>query len=198
MKQEDCSDFAMALSAIAEVHNRTLTENAISIYFKLLEEFSLDEVNKAMIAHERDPENGRFFPLPAHLISHLIQKIDRPSADEMWAVIPMTEEMSVVWTREAQDAFFNAALPLIESEDKIAARMAFRASYDRLCKQNEKEKPEWIYSAGWNKDGREKVLIDAVRQKRLPINEAMRHLEFLPDERKDQLLVEFKPTKMIE
>lgn len=191
MNSADEAKFAKALHELAGVHGRQLTAGGLSIYFRVLEKYTWEEVSAAMSVHERDPQEGRFFPLPAHIIGNIRSKNKRPGADEMWAICPISEQDSVFWTMEAKAAFFQAALPLVESGDKIAARMAFKSAYDRLCDEADRhdEPVRWEFSPGFNRDGREKVLRQAINaglltngeaQKLLPNFESPRGEEALP------------------
>jgi hypothetical protein len=178
MNKSDEKQFAAALNGLANLHGRQLTADSMAIYFRALEKYTWAEVSAAMAAHERDPQEGRFFPLPAHIIGHLRARNKRPSADEMWAIVPLREQDSAFWTQEAKDAFFQAALPLLAVGDKIAARMAFKAAYDRLCEDSDdNEWPiVWEFSPGWDETDRERVLRQALDRGLIEPAEVMRLL----------------------
>jgi hypothetical protein len=50
---------------------RRLGKMALQITFGALEEYSIDQLSQAATAHIKDPENGRFMPIVAHLTKHL-------------------------------------------------------------------------------------------------------------------------------
>jgi len=56
----------------------------------------------------------------------------RPSADEAWAIaVQVSDEgATVVWTDEISTAWMDAK-PIIDTGDNVAARMAFKSSYNR-------------------------------------------------------------------
>lgn len=166
MNSEEQEKFALALQQLGDIHNRKIGPEAMAIYFRVMEPYSWEQISNAMAQHAADPEQGMFFPLPAHLIGKLKKKINRPSADEMWALMPLSESDSAYWNQEAKQAFFRAAQPLIERNDMIGARMAFKGAYARLCEESDaSQAPQvWEFSAGWSSDDREKVLKAALER----------------------------------
>ncbi len=50
---------------------KRLGKMALQLTFAALEEYSIDQLSQAATAHVKDPENGRFMPVVAHLIKHL-------------------------------------------------------------------------------------------------------------------------------
>jgi len=181
MDLSEQKQFGEMLRAIAEIHGRQLSGPAIAIYLRTLEGYSLQNIKAAISAHERDPEEGRFFPTPAHLMKYLKPADGRPGADEMWAIMPKSESDSVVWTQEAANAYFQAALPLIEDGDMTGARMAFRDAYNRQCEESRRlGRPiSWNFSEGDDKQHREIVMADAVRLGRIPLDRALQCLPCL-------------------
>jgi len=109
-------------------------------------------------------------------ISDIIQRIDdgRVGVEEAWAMMPITEDQSVVWTEEMSAAFF-VALPIIEQGDMIAARMAFKEVYLReVQRAKTDQKPvKWSVSLGHAESGRESVLLEAVQKKRISYDDAL-------------------------
>lgn len=73
------------------------------------------------------------------------------SANEAWSrALPAADEnKTVVWTAEARKAWF-VALPMIEARDKVGARMAFIAAYEREVAnaKNTGAKPQHEVSPG--------------------------------------------------
>lgn len=87
------------------------------------------------------------------------------TANEAWSMaLPAVDERNtVVWTQEASRAW-SVALPLLEVGDKVGARMAFIAAYDRhvSAARSEGKQPSQEISAGWDPHGR-KLAIDQAR-----------------------------------
>ncbi len=178
MNELDCGEFAKAIKALAKLHNRDFDPDSMAIYFRALEPYTWAEVSAAMAAHERDPQEGRFFPMPAHIIGHIRSKNKRMGADEAWSLIPLTEQESAYWTQEARQAFFQAALPLLEDGDKISARMAFKSAYERICRESDETNApiRWEFSEGFDISGREQCLRRAIDRGLLEYKQACKLL----------------------
>lgn len=86
------------------------------------------------------------------------------SANEAWSLaLPAADERNtVVWTSEASKAW-SVALPLLEAGDKVGARMAFIAAYERHVStaKSEGRQPVHEVSAGWDAAGRELAIQQA-------------------------------------
>lgn len=95
------------------------------------------------------------------------------SGNEAWALALRStdEQETVVWTPEIASAFA-AAKPVLSGErpDKIGARMAFLAAYERelAAAKDEGRQPEWLVSLGHDPQRREIVLTDAMSAGKLP------------------------------
>lgn len=80
------------------------------------------------------------------------------TANEAWSLaLPAADERNtVVWTSEASKAW-SVALPLLEVGDKVGARMAFIAAYERHVStaKSEGKQPVHEVSAGWDAAGRD-------------------------------------------
>lgn len=107
-------------------------------------------------------------------VADVIERIQiadgRPKSDEAWAnaLAALDESETVVWTKEAAQAF-EVARPLLEINDKTGARMAFRDAYERLCElaRSSCEPAQWSASLGWDAERRRLVLEAAVIAGRL-------------------------------
>lgn len=86
------------------------------------------------------------------------------TANEAWSLaLPAADERNtVVWTSEASKAW-SVALPLLEVGDKVGARMAFIAAYERHVStaKSEGKQPVHEVSAGWDAPGRELAIQQA-------------------------------------
>lgn len=86
------------------------------------------------------------------------------TANEAWSLaLPAADERNtVVWTSEASKAW-SVALPLLEAGDKVGARMAFIAAYERHVStaKSEGKQPVHEVSAGWDAAGRELAIQQA-------------------------------------
>ena len=86
------------------------------------------------------------------------------TANEAWSLaLPAADERNtVVWTNEASKAW-SVALPLLEVGDKVGARMAFIAAYERHVStaKSEGKQPVHEVSAGWDAAGRDLAIQQA-------------------------------------
>lgn len=122
----------------------------------------------------------------ADILERMESMDGRPSADEAWmiALIAEDEFASVIWTEETQQAFA-IARPALAINDKIGARMAFKAAYDRLVQANRdgNEPVRWSASLGYDVDLRRQALENAVQAGKLPESVALGLLPPPADER---------------
>lgn len=173
MQPDDFVNFSRVLDAAYSLHSKALSADARALFFAALGKFSLADVRKAFSAHISDPQRGQYPPKPADLIAHLAgdaTKDGRPDANEAWAIALRSrdERDTVVWTQECAQAFTIASAVLDEG-DEVGARMAFKASYERLIEaaRAQGSKAQWVKSLGHDPYLREQVLTDAVRAGRL-------------------------------
>lgn len=93
------------------------------------------------------------------------------SANEAWSrALPAADESkTVVWTDEARKAWF-VALPMIEARDKVGARMAFIAAYEREVAnaKNSGKAPQYEVSPGEDELLREATIRQAQSEGLLP------------------------------
>ena len=80
-------------------------------------------------------------------VQDVVSRLDdgRPGAEEAWSMIPKNESESTVWTAEMSQAF-GVCLGLLDSGDKVAARMSFKETYQRRVSQAREngKKVEWF------------------------------------------------------
>ena len=92
---------------------------------------------------------------------------ERPGPDEAWASLTKTVAESVCWTAEQAEAC--ALVSHLLDIDPVAARMAFREAYNRLCQAalDRGDPVVWSLSVGTSKSHRAFVIQEAIRKKRL-------------------------------
>lgn len=111
-----------------------------AMFFRALSDLTIAQVRAGFDAHVRDPQRGRFAPLPADVIAQVEgRKTDdrRPGPEEAWAIASQAidEDKTLVWTDEIAQAW-GIALPLHQRGDEIGARMAFKEAYQRLVSES--------------------------------------------------------------
>lgn len=177
MFKHDFDPFAQMLDDVAALRQLpVLSPSAKALFFRSVVQYPVEQVLKAIEAHLIDPAEGKFKTMiqPAHIVAQIeaaSAKDGRPDADEAWstAFLAQDEAETVVWTAETAQAM-RAALPLLASGDKVGARMAFKAAYDRLlAKARAEHRPvQWLPSLGHDPLRREQALSTAARAGQLP------------------------------
>lgn len=152
----------------AEACGTNLTDGAAALIASELATYDQAQVAGALRKCMRELK-GRL------TLAVILEKLDdgRPGPEEAWAMIPLDEAASVVWTEEMAEAF-GIVGPLLADGDRIAARMAFREAYTRLLSvSRDARKPvRWTPSLGHDPRGRDAVVQDAVRLGRLSARQA--------------------------
>jgi hypothetical protein len=152
-----------AIAVTAELTGTVMSEAAAKVMAGDLARYPEAQVLEALTRCRRELK-GRL------TIADVLTRIDdgRPGVEEAWAMCPKSEAESAVWTDEMAQAF-GVALALIDN-DPIAARMAFKERYTALVKRaRDKSVPiRWSATLGHSPDGRETVLLEALRAGRLP------------------------------
>lgn len=173
-----------AIAVTAELCGRAFTPAGARVFAQDLDGFP-DAAVLAALARCRKEVRGML------TVQDVISRIDdsRPGVEEAWAMIPRDEESSVVWTDEMAQAY-GAASPLLAEGDKIGARMAFKEAYARLvaAARDKRVPANWTPSLGGDVSGRQMALIDAVRHKRMKLEQAMTLLASYPDVQQGMLI----------
>ena len=168
MTLEEKEHVLRTLVATAEVMGGEMKPTTALVMAQDLDEYPFHEVMTAL-NRVRKEATGKL-TLKA-IIDMLSPGRDWLSANEAWSLaLPAADERNtVVWTGEARDAF-NIALPLLEEGDKIGARMAFIAAYERSVSIAKAAggAPNVEVSEGWDKQLRAVAVDQAVNRGLLP------------------------------
>lgn len=188
MRNDEKAEFTKLLAASMAIYERQITSGFVDIFFSALGQYPLAVVREALNRHLQDPEGGRFAPKPADLIRQVVTakaSDGRPGRDEAWAIAQkaVDENETVVVTEEILGAL-EVARPLIEMRDKVAARMAFVESYDRLVGEKRAAGVpfEWMVSLGDDKSKRSTAIQAAKVSGLLPAPRANALLEMHTEE----------------
>lgn len=165
----------------AEVLGHELRPSAGVLIANDLEDYPIGEIRQAL-ARCRAEIYGRL------TLAAILERMPSANAhllpNEAWALaLTSTDEKeTVVWTPEIAKAF-GAARPVLDGGDKVGARMAFIAAYERelALAKAEGRRPEWQVSLGHDPQRRQLVLEEAVTAGRLPAPK-VQHLLPPPDE----------------
>lgn len=147
MQRADYNDFVTALVTCFGFYGKPV-ENP-EVWFSLLADYEISDVRSAIRAHMQDGDRGRFSPLPADLIAKIPKNLLTPN--EAWSLaLQACDERETVITCDLIDKAMESARPIMDIGDKIGARMAFIAAYERLAIG---AKPVWRLSLGFDRSG---------------------------------------------
>lgn len=155
-----------AVAVTAELTQTQLSDIAQATMVEELMSFGEQAVTVALVRCRRELRPGQF------TLGAVLERIDdgRPTSDEAWAVSldAQDERLTVVRTAEMVEAFA-ICRPILDSGDKIGARMAFKSAYERIVRDARlQNRPiQWHASLGWDQEGRTAVLTKAVETRKL-------------------------------
>lgn len=146
-------EVGQVLMGVLEGYGRRMSAAGAAEWLDALREYP-EAAIVAALRRWRDTREDA--PTPAGLRGMLDPGSQWPSADEAWAVVAPVrgdERASVVWCREMAAA----AGEVEQLQDPVAARVAFRATYERLVGAAKRQggRPVYYLSPGWDQEGRE-------------------------------------------
>lgn len=177
-----------AIAVTAELCGKTFSEAPARVFAQDLATFDEQAVLLAL-ARCRKEVRGILS------LQDVISRIEdgRPGVEEAWAMLPASEDQSIVWTEEMAQAW-GIASPLLECGDKIGARMAFKESYLRFVTQarDAGKSPKWTPSFGHDRDGWQPAIAEAVRLNRITLDHG---LSLLDGNEKQHMLIALGVTQ---
>lgn len=181
-----------ALAVTAELTGTQLSEGAARVMADDLSHYPVSQVLGAFSRCRRELK-GRL------TVAAIVERLDdgRPGPEEAWAMIPQGEAESVVWTTEMAQAF-GVANPLLQLNDPVAARMAFKETYLAAVTlaRSERQPVHWTVSLGHDATMRAAAVEEAVRKGRITSEHATR---LLPNRQDSNVFaIEDKRTPMPE
>lgn len=172
MSNEELKTICAHVAATAETFGQQLSPQATLMMANDLQSFGLQAVINALARVRREATRLTL----REVLDKLSQAGGWLSSDEAWAVAieAQDERATVVWTLEAAKAF-QEAKPLLDMGDKIGARMAFKAAYERCVSQamSDGKQPKSIPSFGHDSYAREAALSKAIQQGRISQDAAL-------------------------
>ena len=152
---------AVLIAGTAEITGQGLNQTAIAIMCEDLAEWEFNDIQSALTACRREVK-GRLSL--KDIIDRLPKKGGLPSADELWGQVLeyLTDENKTFVLPEmafiALESTNGGIYELAKSGDNVAARMAFKATYERVS-QGFNGKVKYIVRLGTNKQNQ----IDAIK-----------------------------------
>ena len=167
------SEIVKALAVTLEALGQEWGKETIKIVSKKLEAYSIEDV-EAALSRCMDECRGKL------TVSDILDRMPNghPGPDEAWGICGPTltdESRSVAWTDEMREAM---GLAYALQDNAIAARKAFQEKYKELVAQarSARQKPNWTFSPGTDKNDRVRVLTEAARQGRIASEWAVKQL----------------------
>lgn len=170
MHNDDFDAFAALLDTTYDLIGvgpaKIISPAAKAMFFQDLQRYPLNLIEAALAAHRMDPERGRFTPKPADIASQIERRraVQWLGADEAWAQVPKIEGQPGILNDCTAQALAVAA-PLLAEGDDIAARMAFKDTYNRLMSRAKLERrgPVYFVSPGGSFEEQQSVIQEGVR-----------------------------------
>lgn len=163
--------------ATAEVIGTVLSSAAARMIVEDLEKYSFIDCANAL-KKCRAEVRGRL--TLSDVVTRIHSNDGRPTKDEAWniALQSSDERDTVVWTPEICAAL-DGARAILSAGDKVGARMAFMATYERLVTSARAtgEPAKWAASFGWDGELRARALESAVKLQRLLPSQAAELLQ---------------------
>jgi hypothetical protein len=156
-------ELIQAVAATAELCGTTMSQPAAELLLADLSAFDERAVLVALSKCRREVK-GRL------TVAEILARIDdgRPGVEEAWAMLPRDEDSTTVWTSEMAEAW-GLVREMIAEGEVVAARMAFKETYQRLVNsaREARQAAKWSVSLGHDVNGRKGALLMAVAQKRI-------------------------------
>lgn len=183
-------ELIQAIAVTAELCGRTFSPEAAAVFVADLAPYPEAQVLGALVRCRKEVRG-------ALTLQDVISRLEdgRPGPEEAWALLPISEDQSAVWTVEMSQAF-GVALPLIDAGEVVPARMAFKETYTRMVSQaRDKGIPVmWNVTLGHDPNGRADVLMKAVQLERISMATAQ---TFLPAPKVSAAELEALPFKPV-
>jgi hypothetical protein len=171
------AELIQAIAVTSELCGRVFSEGAAKVFVDDLAAYPEAQV-MASLRRCRKEVKGVL------TLQDVISRLEdgRPGPEEAWAMLPMNEAQTTVWTAEMAQAF-GVAVGMIDAGEVVAARMAFKETYNRLVNQarDHRQPVEWFATLGHDPRGRESVLLQAVNQGKLSLEYARGMCPQLPE-----------------
>jgi hypothetical protein len=170
------TNLLQAVAVTAELCGRTFSEAAARVFVSDLAAYPEGAVIAAL-ARCRKEVRG------ALTVQDVVSRLDdgRPGPEEAWALLPLDEDATAVWTDEMA-ASWGIAETVYRTGDKTAARFAFKEAYiKRVNEARDAGRPvKWTPTLGRCPLSRWRVLSDAVAADKIPLEFARQFEPQLP------------------
>lgn len=168
LTKTDAEQLLEQLYATAEVLGSEIKPAAASLMVRDLRDYNRPEIEQAL-SRCRSEINGRL--TLASILERMPSANAYLTANEAWSVVleSQDEQATILWTDEIAHAA-GVARPILDNGDKVGARMAFIAAYDRevAAAKSDGRAPRWWPSLGESKEQRRQAIQDGIAKGLLP------------------------------
>ena len=84
--ESDLKQFAKMMSVLGELYSKPLSEILIEIYWRVLKNYSLQEIKADVYSYINHENEGSFMPKPADIIRHIHQQ-EKQKALDAWSKV---------------------------------------------------------------------------------------------------------------
>lgn len=172
------SELIKAIAVTAELMGTEWSEEAARAVAEELSQYRIEDV-KVALTECRKSLKGRL------TLADILERIPsgHPGPEVAWATIAKAmgnEQLTLVWTDEMREAYGIASQL---SDDPVQARLAFKERYLELIKKARQARtaPTWRVSLGYDLQGREVAIRDAVANGQLSYAHAKTLMPLLPE-----------------
>ena len=140
-------------------YNQPNNPEQLAMWVDELKKFPPEQVHKAYVKLRNTCSR---VPMPGQ-VKNIIYNY--PSGDEAWSMLPMSEDDNAIWCEPMRTAW-SQCRDLRNSGDEMAARMAFKSSYETIVldfKYNNSN-PKWEITRGSNKTNYDELLKKGVER----------------------------------
>ncbi len=174
MNQEQKSEIVKSLMVAYEVMGKEMSEAGAMMILNALKGF---EFNAVMVAIQRTVSEAKFIT-PAEIISRIDD--GRPDPEKAWSQVCQydPDDTYSECITEEQSYARGACWPLLIAGDTVAARMAFKEEYTKLCSENRAQglPVKHVFHMGTNKQSQLKVIKQALLDGKIDRKTAMNKL----------------------
>ncbi|MFG6139482.1 hypothetical protein [Halomonas sp. B23F22_10] len=185
LTRQDAEELLEQLYATAEVLGSEIKPAAATLMIRDLRDHGRGEVEQAL-ARCRSEINGRL--TLASILDRMPSANAHLTPNEAWSVVleAQDEQRTILWTDEIAAAA-GVARPILDEGDKVGARMAFIAAYEREVTnaKTEGRAPRWWPSLGDNKELRREAIEKGIEKGLLPAPK-VEHLLPAPERPQDE------------
>jgi len=170
MSDDDLDELFQMLDDVHELRGiRPLSGRAKALFAQQVAEYPLRVIRAAISAHLKGPSGKYTVPMqPSHVIEEITGAMvndGRPAVDEAWSMaLQLRDESASGRATPEIIGAFAVCRPVLDTGDKVGARMAFKDAYARLVAEARAAgRPiEWILSLGRDAQRRAEAAEDAL------------------------------------